>query len=75
MPNTNPPTANMKEFNNKLNLAKIGCIQIMLFILEFQIIPDLAKFKGLDGCCGVKTLLDRQLEIFVDKEEDIEKYF
>ena len=33
MPNTNPPTSNMKEFQRKLDLAKIECFAIMLFIL------------------------------------------
>ena len=36
MPNTNPPTATKKEFQRKLDLAKIGCIAIMLFTLALQ---------------------------------------
>ena len=33
MPNTNPPISNIKEFQRKLDLAKIECIAITLFIL------------------------------------------
>ena len=33
MPNTNPPTSNIREFQRKLDLAKIECIATMLFIL------------------------------------------
>ena len=33
MPNTNPPTSNIKEFQRKLDLAKIECIAITHFIL------------------------------------------
>ena len=55
MPNTNPPTANMKEFNNKLNLAKNRMYSNYAFY--FGATPDnssdLAKLKNLDGCCGV----------------------
>ena len=36
MPNTNPPTSNIKEFQRKLDLQKIECFVITLFILELQ---------------------------------------
>ena len=38
MPNTNPPTSNLVEFDKKLQAAKIECIVIMLFI--FGATPD-----------------------------------
>ena len=31
MPNTNPPTSNINEFQRKLDLIKIECIVIMLY--------------------------------------------
>ena len=34
MPNTNPPTSNLVEFEKSYKQLKIGCIVIMLFILE-----------------------------------------
>ena len=37
MPNTSPPTSNKKEFQKKLDLAKIECIATMLFILAQQL--------------------------------------
>ena len=40
MPNTNPPTANMKEFNNKLNLAKNRMYSNYAFY--FGATPDLS---------------------------------
>ena len=78
MPNTNPPTANMKEFNNKLSLAKNRMYSNYAFY--FGATPDnssdLAKLKGLDGCCGVKLFAGSSTgNLLVDKEEDIEKVF
>ena len=78
MPNTNPPTANMKEFNNKLNLAKNRMYSNNAFY--FGATPDnssdLANLNGLDGCCGVKLFAGSSTgNLLVDKEEDIEKVF
>ncbi|MDC2983944.1 dihydroorotase [Candidatus Pelagibacter sp.] len=78
MPNTNPPTANIKEFNNKLSLAKNRMYSNYAFY--FGATPDnsfdLAKLKGLDGCCGVKLFAGSSTgNLLVDKEEDIEKVF
>ncbi len=78
MPNTNPPTANMKEFNNKLNLAKNRMYSNYAFYFGAtpDNSPDLAKLKGLDGCCGVKLFAGSSTgNLLVDKEEDIEKVF
>ena len=41
MPNTNPPTSTKVEFQKKLDLAKIECIAIMLFILVQQQIMEM----------------------------------
>ena len=38
MPNTNPPTSNLVEFDKNYKLQKIECIVIMLFILELHLI-------------------------------------
>ena len=76
MPNTNPPTANMKEFNNKLNLAKNRMYSNYAFYFGAtpDNSPDLANLKGLDGCCGVKLFAGSSTgNLLVDKEEDIEK--
>ena len=78
MPNTNPPTANMKEFNNKLNLAKNRMYSNYAFYFGAtpDNSPDLANLKGLDGCCGVKLFAGSSTgNLLVDKEEDIEKVF
>ncbi len=78
MPNTNPPTSNMKEFNNKLNIAKNRMYSNYAFYFGAtpDNSPDLAKLKGLDGCCGVKLFAGSSTgNLLVDKEEDIEKVF
>ncbi len=78
MPNTNPPTANMKEFNNKLHLAKNRMYSNYAFYFgaTSDNSSDLAKLKGLDGCCGVKLFAGSSTgNLLVDKEEDIEKVF
>ena len=68
----------MKEFNNKLSLAKNRMYSNYAFY--FGATPDnssdLAKLKGLDGCCGVKLFAGSSTgNLLVDKEEDIEKVF
>ncbi len=78
MPNTNPPTANMKEFNNKLNLSKNRMYSNYAFYFgaTSDNSSDLAKLKGLEGCCGVKLFAGSSTgNLLVDKEEDIEKVF
>ena len=56
MPNTNPPTSNLVEFEKKLQLAKDRMHSNYAFY--FGATPDntnqLAKLKDVEGCCGVK---------------------
>jgi dihydroorotase len=56
MPNTNPPTSNKKEFQNKLNLAKnrMYCNYAFYFGATPENQEELADLKSLEGCCGVK---------------------
>ena len=56
MPNTNPPTSNMKEFQRKLDLAKnrMYCNYAFYFGATADNSEDLASLKDLEGCCGIK---------------------
>ena len=76
MPNTNPPTSNLVEFDKKLQLAKDRMHSNYAFY--FGATPDntdqLSKLKGLEGCCGVKLFAGSSTgKLLVDKEADIEK--
>ena len=55
MPNTNPPTSNMKEFQRKLDLAqdRMYCNYAFYFGATADNANDLASLKGLDGCCEI----------------------
>ena len=56
MPNTNPPTANLIEFEKKLEAAKNRMHSNYAFY--FGATPDntqqLSQLKNVEGCCGVK---------------------
>jgi dihydroorotase len=76
MPNTNPPTSNLIEFDKKLQLAKNRMHSNYAFY--FGATPDnvdqLSKLKDLKGCCGVKLFAGSSTgKLLVDKEADIEK--
>ncbi len=76
MPNTNPPTSNLVEFDKKLQAAKNRMHSNYAFY--FGATPDntdqLAKLKDLEGCCGVKLFAGSSTgNLLVDKEADIEK--
>ena len=76
MPNTNPPTSNIIEFDKKLKLAKNRMHSNYAFY--FGATPDnvsqLSKLRGLEGCCGVKLFAGSSTgKLLVDKEADIEK--
>ncbi|MDC1096536.1 dihydroorotase [Pelagibacteraceae bacterium] len=76
MPNTNPPTSNLTEFDKKLQLAKDRMHSNYAFY--FGATPDnieqLSKLKNLKGCCGVKLFAGSSTgKLLVDKETDIEK--
>ena len=78
MPNTNPPTSNKKEFQNKLNLAKnrMYCNYAFYFGATPNNHEELANLKNLEGCCGVKLFAGSSTgTLLVDKEKDIEKVF
>jgi dihydroorotase len=76
MPNTNPPTSDLIEFDKKLQLAKDRMHSNYAFY--FGATPDnvdqLSKLKNLKGCCGVKLFAGSSTgKLLVDKEADIEK--
>ena len=76
MPNTNPPTANLIEFEKKLKAAKNRMHSNYAFY--FGATPDntdqLKKLKNVEGCCGVKLFAGSSTgNLLVDKESDIEK--
>ena len=76
MPNTNPPTSNLVEFDKKLLAAKNRMHSNYAFY--FGATPDntnqLAKLKDVEGCCGVKLFAGSSTgNLLVDKEADIEK--
>ncbi len=76
MPNTNPPTANLVEFEKKLNAAKNRMHSNYAFY--FGATPtntdQLAQLKNVEGCCGVKLFAGSSTgNLLVDKEADIEK--
>ena len=76
MPNTNPPTSNLMEFQKKLQLAKNRMHSNYAFY--FGATPDnteqLSKLKDIVGCCGVKLFAGSSTgKLLVDKESDIEK--
>jgi dihydroorotase len=76
MPNTNPPTSNLFEFDKKLNLAKnrMHCNYAFYFGATPENVEQLSKLKGLKGCCGVKLFAGSSTgKLLVDKEADIEK--
>jgi len=78
MPNTNPPTSNKKEFQNKLNLAKnrMYCNYAFYFGATASNLSELSKLNKLEGCCGVKLFAGSSTgNLLVDKEKDIEKVF
>ena len=78
MPNTNPPTSNMKEFQRKLDLAKdrMYCNYAFYFGATADNANDLASLKDLEGCCGIKLFAGSSTgNLLVAEEKDIEKVF
>ncbi len=76
MPNTNPPTSNLVEFDKKLQAAKKRMHSNYAFY--FGATPNntdqLAQLKDVEGCCGVKLFAGSSTgNLLVDKEADIEK--
>ena len=56
MPNTNPPTSNLVEFEKKLKLAKdrMHSNYAFYFGATPENITQLSQLKNLKGCCGIK---------------------
>jgi dihydroorotase len=78
MPNTNPPTSNMKEFQRKLDLAqnRMFCNYAFYFGATADNTDDLANLKGLEGCCGIKLFAGSSTgNLLVAEEDDIDKVF
>ncbi len=78
MPNTNPPTSNMKEFQRKLDLAKdrMYCNYAFYFGATADNAKDLASLKNLEGCCGIKLFAGSSTgNLLVAEENDIDKVF
>ena len=76
MPNTNPPTSNLIEFDKKLQLAKdrMHSNYAFYFGATPENIDQLSKLRDLKGCCGVKLFAGSSTgKLLVDKEVDIEK--
>ena len=76
MPNTNPPTANLAEFEKKLKAAKnrMHSNYAFYFGATPQNTEQLAQLKNVEGCCGVKLFAGSSTgNLLVDKEADIEK--
>ncbi len=78
MPNTNPPTSNMIEFQRKLDLAKnrMYCNYAFYFGATADNANLLANLKDLEGCCGIKLFAGSSTgNLLVAKEDDIDKVF
>ena len=78
MPNTNPPTSNLKEFQRKLDLAKnrMYCNYAFYFGATAGNVNQLAELKNLEGCCGIKLFVGSSTgNLLVALEEDIDKVF
>ena len=76
MPNTNPPTANLVEFEKKLKAAKnrMHSNYAFYFGATPQNTGQLSQLKNVEGCCGVKLFAGSSTgNLLVDKEADIEK--
>ena len=76
MPNTNPPTSTLAEFDKKIQLAKNRMHSNYAFY--FGATPDnmkeLASVNTLEGCCGVKLFAGSSTgNLLVSQEKDIEK--
>ena len=78
MPNTNPPTSNIKEFQRKLDLAKnrMYCNYAFYFGATADNVNQLAELKDLEGCCGIKLFAGSSTgNLLVADEKDIDKVF
>ena len=65
MPNTNPPTSNLLEFDKKLKLAdkRMHSNYAFYFGATPDNIEQLSELKNLKGCCGVKLFAGSSLSL------------
>ena len=78
MPNTNPPTSNIKEFQRKLDLARnrMYCNYAFYFGATAENVNQLSELKDLEGCCGIKLFVGSSTgTLLVALEKDIDKVF
>ena len=78
MPNTNPPTSNITEFQRKLDLAKnrMFCNYAFYFGATADNTDDLASLERLEGCCGIKLFVGSSTgNLLGAQESDIDKVF
>ncbi len=76
MPNTNPPTSTLIEFEKKLKAAQNRMHSNYAFY--FGATPNntnqLSDLRKIEGCCGIKLFAGSSTgNLLVDKESDIEK--
>ena len=78
MPNTNPPTSNLIEFEKKLQLAnnRMHSNYAFYFGATPENIEQLSQLKNLKGCCGIKLFAGSSTgNLLVAAEDDIDRVF
>ena len=76
MPNTKPPTTNLKELSYKFKIAeKSGFCNFSFFIgATRENIEEINELEGFSGCCGVKIFMGSSTgDLLVEDNESIIK--
>ena len=76
MPNTKPPTTNLKELTNKFSIAeKTGFCNFSFFIgASRENIEEINELESFSGCCGVKIFMGSSTgDLLVEDDESIIK--
>ena len=76
MPNTQPPTTNLKELSNKFKIAeKSGFCNFSFFIgATRENIEEINELESFSGCCGVKIFMGSSTgNLLVEDDESIIK--
>ena len=76
MPNTKPPTTNLKELTNKFKIAeKSGFCNFSFFIgATRENIEEINELESFSGCCGVKIFMGSSTgDLLVEDDESIIK--
>ena len=76
MPNTKPPTTNIKELTNKFKIAeKSGFCNFSFFIgATRENIEEINELESFSGCCGVKIFMGSSTgDLLVEDDESIIK--